>query len=123
MTSMTNERRSFSWMFRGALSNLCPNCGKAPVFRGFSMAKDCPVCHFKYEREHGYYMGAMVLSYVFSSFSVIPTFIIGVMLLNANVFAVIAVASLQIILLVPFLLKYSRLIWIYLDHRQDPSSS
>ena len=42
----------------------CPRCLEGRVWRGFvSMNPTCPQCGFVFERESGYFAGAMVVSY------------------------------------------------------------
>ena len=42
----------------------CPRCLDGRIWRGlFSMNEVCPVCGLRFEREPGYWTGAMVASY------------------------------------------------------------
>ena len=42
----------------------CPRCLSGRVWQGmFSMNEPCPVCGLRFERETGYWTGAMVASY------------------------------------------------------------
>ena len=46
-----------------ALRLRCPNCGGGGVIRGWvNMASECPTCGVRLEREHGYFLGAMVFN-------------------------------------------------------------
>src|SRR5207248_3419030 len=51
------------------LRQRCPRCRKGAIyrcslFRGWlSMFERCPVCDLKFEREQGYFVGAMYVSY------------------------------------------------------------
>lgn len=65
-------------------------------------------------------MGAIVIGYVLGAFSVVPTIVVGVMILHAELAPVIAVACLQIVVLAPLILRLAKLAWIYLDYRADP---
>jgi uncharacterized protein (DUF983 family) len=50
-----------------ALLLRCPRCGKGPLFRrGYAMYERCPVCGWRYEREEGYWTGAMAVNLVIS---------------------------------------------------------
>ena len=59
------------WMsaVEGILRQICPRCRQGPMFRPFtlrgwlSMYETCPVCHMKFDREQGYFIGAMYVSY------------------------------------------------------------
>ena len=58
--------REFVLLWRGLLLR-CPFCGKGKVFRSwFKMYEQCPVCHFVYEREDGYFSGALAINLVVS---------------------------------------------------------
>jgi uncharacterized protein (DUF983 family) len=47
-----------------ALRLRCPRCGRAPLYRSwFVMDDPCPACGLRYEREHGYFVGAIYLNY------------------------------------------------------------
>src|SRR5437660_1786882 len=54
---------------RGILRQLCPRCREGKIFHGsllrvFPKMRDtCAVCGLKFEREQGYFLGAMYISY------------------------------------------------------------
>jgi len=42
----------------------CPRCGVGPLFRGpFTMHPECLVCDLPFEREQGYFVGAIYVNY------------------------------------------------------------
>ncbi len=48
------------------LTNRCPNCGGRTLFKPgklFEMNEACPDCGLKYEKDEGFYLGAMSLNY------------------------------------------------------------
>lgn len=51
-----------------ALRLRCPNCHRGRLFRGWPnrMFSHCPVCGLSYFRESGYYLGGMILTYIFA---------------------------------------------------------
>src|SRR4029453_4883627 len=50
---------------RVMLAGLCPRCRGARIFRGpFGMTETCPACGLRFERESGYFTGAMYVSYI-----------------------------------------------------------
>ncbi|HKY52117.1 MAG TPA: DUF983 domain-containing protein [Candidatus Limnocylindria bacterium] len=99
----------------------CPRCLDGRVWRRFlSMNAACPVCGFVFDRESGYFAGAMVVSYA-----------LAVPILAAMVIALILVAGFDPVLalvigntaylvLVPFIFRYSRVVWLHLDWLIDP---
>jgi uncharacterized protein (DUF983 family) len=91
------------------------------IFRGFpKMFERCPVCDLRFEREPGYFLGAMYIS-----FGVGLGFIAVV---AALVWAVTGWGFINDILcgvilflpLAPAITLFSRVLWIYLDQRVDP---
>ena len=61
----------------GVLFNSCPRCFDGPVFSGLlKMNPSCPKCQLKYEREPGYFLAAMSLSYSMGFVVVLPIFLI-----------------------------------------------
>jgi uncharacterized protein (DUF983 family) len=94
----------------------CPVCREGVVFRGpYSMNETCPKCSIRFERENGYFMGAMWIAYALGVFSIIPTVIVLVQYYEAEMPVVIGIPILQLILLQPFIYVYSRMIWLYID--------
>ena len=78
----------------------CPVCRKGAVFRGlFSMNTNCPSCEVKFERENGYFMGAMWIAYGMGVCSVIPTVIVLVRHFEAEIPVVVLVPAIQLVLL------------------------
>lgn len=60
----------------------CPNCNEGHVFRKSAgifkmpvMNRECPVCRYKFDREPGYFLGAMYISYAIAVLTGIITFL------------------------------------------------
>jgi uncharacterized protein (DUF983 family) len=48
------------------LSNRCPNCGEKTLFKEgtlFELNRECPSCRLKFEKDEGFFLGAMALNY------------------------------------------------------------
>lgn len=62
---MTKEGRPiFMTLARGARL-CCPACGRASVFRSpFRVRTDCPACGTVFQREEGFFVGAIMLNVV-----------------------------------------------------------
>jgi uncharacterized protein (DUF983 family) len=65
------------------LKEKCPRCGEGnvyeehtPFFKMPVMHEACPVCGYKFDREPGYFLGAMYISYAIAVFVGIVTFLI-----------------------------------------------
>jgi uncharacterized protein (DUF983 family) len=103
------------------LKRRCPVCRKGAVFRGlYAMNELCPSCGIKFERESGYFLGALVIAYVMGVATVIPTVILLVRHFEAEIPIVVLIPSLQLLLLHPVLYIYSRMAWLYFDRAANP---
>ena len=99
----------------------CPRCGRDPLFRGlFRMNGDCSSCGLHYEREAGYFIGAIYLNYAATTliaiggFFLVDHFVAMTMYEEIAVWAVFATAF-------PLLFfRYSRSLWLALDHVFSP---
>ena len=100
----------------------CPHCGARSLFRTwFTMYERCSVCQLRFEREQGYFLGAMYINYgVTVVLALIGSFAlerwVGVSLTQ------------QLILWVGFcglfpvvFFRHSRGLWLGLDHIFDPA--
>lgn len=111
---------------RAIVRQRCPRCRQGaifplPLWRAPLKTFDrCPVCGLRYEREPGYFLGAMYFSYVLS----IPPGLALVLLiwwLTGLPFDVVMFcAFLAYLPLVPVVSRWSRVLWLYVDQQFDP---
>jgi len=55
-------------------SNSCPNCGGKTLFRAdkvFELNRECPSCGLKFEKDEGFFLGAMALNYGVTCFGLL----------------------------------------------------
>jgi len=83
----------------------------------------CPVCGHVFEREPGYFVGAMYVSYALA----IPAYlavwgILGLLLPGWSDLAILALALPLFVPLAPILFRYARIIWMHLDLAIDRNS-
>jgi uncharacterized protein (DUF983 family) len=98
----------------------CPRCLQGQIFAGvFQMRTQCPVCGLRFEREPGYFVGAMYLSY---GLAIIGTAFVWLpmVLLGRSLGEVLLASGALLIVASPWLFRYSRVLWLYLDHAIDP---
>ena len=103
-----------------ALRLRCPNCRKGPVFRGWPnrVLPRCPVCGLSYFRESGYYLGGMILTYVFTAFALIITFLITLIVpipLRLSQGALFALWVCYALLLTLLFVRPAYSLWLSLD--------
>jgi uncharacterized protein (DUF983 family) len=104
-------------------SGRCPRCRQGRIFRGrLAMHPTCPVCGLRFEREPGYFTGAMYVSYVLAV-PVMATCAAAVFLVAPGLSfeATIGIAALLFLPFVPLLFRASRVLWIHLDRTIDPT--
>ena len=98
------------------LRRRCPKCLKHKIFENiFKMYEYCPECNFKYEREPGYYTGAMFINWFLVIFTTGPIWI-TMMFTGQPLWKIMTITTILLILQTPFIIQYSRIIWLYLDY-------
>jgi uncharacterized protein (DUF983 family) len=102
----------------------CPRCGVGRLYvKSFKMFDHCPNCDLKFEREQGYFIGAMYINYAATVAIAVP----GYLLLD--IFTSLTINQ-QLALWVPFAVifpllffHHARSLWLVLDHFFNPASS
>jgi hypothetical protein len=87
------------------------------------MNERCPVCGLKFEREPGYFLGAMYVSYGLGIVTVaiitaLLWWLTGWWITKSTIWAVFIFLP-----LVPTISLLARVLWIYLDQAIDPDRS
>ena len=102
------------------LKNRCPRCQDGDFFVSSNPLKlkgtlkineNCPKCGLKYMIEPSFFYGAMYVSYALTVAIAIGTFVICYWL-NFNLVQTLISIIVILILLIPFLVRISRLIYI-----------
>lgn len=106
------------------LKNECPVCHKGKVFTdkniflNFSFPKMneyCSHCSYKFQKEPGYFFGAMYVNYGLTVAQGIATYCIAQYFFETNFdLRILPIIAVVITLLTPFNLRFSRLAWIYM---------
>ena len=113
--------RDIGRILRRGVRLQCPRCGKGPLFAGFfSMHPQCPHCALVFEREPGYFVGAIYINYAATTLTAIIGF------LALDYFASLSLSQ-QLLLwggfaiLFPlFFFRYSRSLWLSVDYLFNP---
>jgi uncharacterized protein (DUF983 family) len=99
----------------------CPRCEQAPLFRGwFAMHEQCPRCGLTFEREQGYFVGAIYVNYVATVALCLGGFFLVDRWTDLSVTTHIVLWSACGVVF-PFLFfRYSRSLWLSLAYLVDP---
>ncbi len=111
---------------RSILEQRCPRCligriFRYSIFRGFpKMCERCSICDLKFEREPGYFLGAMYLSYGLGVLIMAPIALLLWVLTGWWITRVILWAAVLFLPFAPTITLFARVLWIYLDQKIDP---
>lgn len=102
-------------------TNTCPQCHQGKVFKfknpfspkHFSeMHETCSSCELKYEKEVGFFYGAMYVSYALTSGFFIVSFVIDQLYFQSAAWKLITFLIVSFLVLMPLTYRLSRLIWL-----------
>lgn len=114
----------------------CPRCRRGPMFKDsnpfkklslkhiFDMHDNCPVCHQKFDLENGFWFGTGYVSYALAVAVSVATFVawlvlIGVSVNDSRIFWWLGSNILLLVLLQPWMMRISRVIYIRFFVRYD----
>ena len=115
--------------FTAILHGVCPRCRRGAIyrrslFRGWlDINERCPVCGLRFEREQGYYLGAMYVSYALSVPPVALLVFAIWMITHWRLDHVVLAAFVAYLPVVPAMVRFSRIVWIHIDQWLDPEKS
>jgi uncharacterized protein (DUF983 family) len=100
----------------GILKALCPVCRTGKITQNlFKLNQKCPVCGHNFYPEPGYYLGAMMVSFLVTAMLTVPVVIV-LKFSGAEVPVLVLAPFVEFAILGPVLLYYARIIWLYLEH-------
>ena len=106
---------------KAALTLSCPRCGERTLFRGpFTMNHACAVCHLVFEREPGYFVGAIYINYAATAVVAIAGFLLLDAYTTLSVTAHIVLWSIFGVTFPLFFFRYSKSLWLAFDHFINP---
>lgn len=103
--------------FASIIKARCPACRKGPILRGvFGLHRRCAVCNYDFYPEPGFYLGAMMVSFLLTGLLTIPP-MIALKVMEADLALLVAFPFIEFAFVGSFLLIYSRVVWLYIEHR------
>lgn len=103
------------------ITNTCPRCHKGKVFKKrnpynlkhlSSMHEQCSSCGLVYEKEPGFFYGAMYVSYALMSGWLIIWFLADLLWFHLDAIVLASGITISMILITPLFFHWSRLIWL-----------
>jgi uncharacterized protein (DUF983 family) len=105
------------------LKRRCPMCGRGRAFNGFYRMRDrCPQCGYIFEREEGYWVGAVIMNFVFVEawFALLFVTIVFATAPDIPWVPLLIVAIVTNGILPVILYPYSKTLWMALDLHFHP---
>jgi len=115
-----------------SFGNRCPRCHKGKVFitdnpydlKNFDkMNSECPCCGEVFEKETGYYYGAMYVSYAWMAGWFIVTFTINSYFIEAELLNYLIFFFVSVLILSPMTFRVSRITWLNFFVKYNPEKS
>jgi uncharacterized protein (DUF983 family) len=109
----------------GILGALCPRCRTGKIFRRSvwlfpGMYERCPYCNLKFEREDGYFLGAMYIGYGLGIGTIAVLSALVWEVLKWPLVKSVVGGIVLFVPLAPVLTWLARVLWIYMDQAIDP---
>jgi uncharacterized protein (DUF983 family) len=100
----------------------CPRCFQGKVFKSsFAMNDPCPACGVIFQREEGYFLGAMYVSYLLASAFMVSLYFIGQWLWpDLNSYLLVLAITIIYLPFVPLVFRYSRVVWMHFERSGCP---
>jgi uncharacterized protein (DUF983 family) len=104
------------------LRQRCPRCGRGKLFRhGFTMYERCPSCNWLYEREEGYWTGAMAVNLVLTEL-IAAAIVIPLAAMQFNPWILYGVGVPLIAVLPVIFYRETKALWMSIDFILNPTS-
>lgn len=75
----------------------------------------CESCGYDFHPEPGFYLGAMVVSFLLTAILTVPP-MLALKLMGADVALLVAFPFIELVFVGSFLMFYSRILWLHVEH-------
>jgi len=119
-------------IIQSTVGNKCPQCHRGKIFEnnnpysfknGLRMKPTCKECNLKYERETGFFYGAMYVSYALMSGILIIWFLADLLWLYLDALTLATLVVSTMLVLFPVVFRWARIIWLNFFIKYDQSYS
>lgn len=121
MTDRDPAEGFFTLMGRAAALR-CPRCGSSAAVRRMSVADVCPTCGLRYEREQGYWIGAMIIDTAVTFGMFLLVFVGGMVITWPEVpWTGLLILTVAVNLVVPIsFYPWAKLLWVAMELSWHP---
>jgi uncharacterized protein (DUF983 family) len=118
--------------FSTILQHKCPRCRKGKMFvypvsyrfsRITKMHDHCPSCNLKFEREPGFFYGAMYISYALTVALWVAIAVAMAVLSLFDPWTYLVAGIVILLISIPFMYRLSRSIWLSIFVKYDPNNT
>jgi uncharacterized protein (DUF983 family) len=114
---LKRERRQISKILLRCLRLRCPVCGQSSVFRRrFHVRHHCPSCLALFQREDGFFVGAIVVNIITTELLVIALYLICLLLISSRYELMLSILFIFGITFPVAFYHHSWSIWLGFDH-------
>ncbi len=107
--------------FAAIVRQRCPRCFSGSTFRsGITMYEQCPHCGLRFEREQGYFIGAMYIAYAIAVPLLVILTLLVWMVTKGTLGKTVITGGILLAPFTPLIFRYSRVIWLHMDYRMEP---
>jgi len=100
-----------------ALRLRCPRCGRSPLYAGwFRMHERCEASGLRYEREQGYFVGAIYVNYAFTVVVAAGTVLVLDWTFGLTLTAQLVIGIALGVLAPVLFFRYARSLWLSLEY-------
>ena len=108
-------------LIRRGVNLRCPECGQGKLYSApFRMCTSCEFCGLVYEREQGYFVGAIYVNVIVTESLLLGSLLIYVLLARDISETIIAILIVLAVILPLAFFHHSRSIWMSVDHIINP---
>jgi uncharacterized protein (DUF983 family) len=120
---MDNSTPGAAQKWWAMLRQRCPRCLEGPIYRTWiDRHERCPACNLRYEREPGYFIGSLYISYGMAVILLLLGLWIGSMLLpDMDLGWIVLISAAIFVPFVPMVTRYARVTWMYFDRWASPT--
>jgi uncharacterized protein (DUF983 family) len=119
---MIGLKRARRILLRGFMLK-CPACGKESLYKLFKMKPSCGSCGLVFEREQGYFVGAIYINVIVTEGLLGSIYLLSILTgFLADKLTDTALFALAILLPLLFF-RHARSLWLSIDYAIDPPAS